>query len=269
MKYKSLRIGDIQTSDVLYYDKEYAEMCFCFCKERDIDCLPSLIDPNKIHVRDEKDRKFSDELVKSGRKVDASEYIFSSWLVGKFTEKRLLLVCESSELVGVVHFSDYAKPAVSIYLYEILFAYENALRKLLERKGYTNESMVEYFQQKIADSTGEDRDFYQDKVTGYYDRQAKNSKLPRFHSFYLSDLVEFAVDKGINIKSEGVIGLRNSIMHAHELVNKKDPNASNLIYDIDSFSKFFKSASRLLTDFKRVNNLLLLLDASPPCLEPS
>ena len=198
--------------------------------------------------------------VKRDRFVDPSESIFSSRVLRKFWKYKLLFVCHDSEIVGVVHYSDYAKAAVSVYLFEVLFDYEKSLRNLLARRCFTNESMLEYFQEELKGASGKDKQGWQRKINTYINRkdQEQYEKRLPFQSFNLNDLLGLANRRGIVLDTDKVYPLRNLIMHVHELVDKKDHTADDLIYDFESFEKFCDMATQLLLDFKRVHNLWLL-----------
>jgi predicted NACHT family NTPase len=62
---KLLRIADIETKEVLFFDAEFREKCFKFCTQRDIEFLPSLDDPSHIYVRDDTAEKFKVEVLSS------------------------------------------------------------------------------------------------------------------------------------------------------------------------------------------------------------
>ena len=49
-------------------------------------------------------------------------------------------------------------------------------------------------------------------------------------------------------------------MHAHEFVNKEDPQADNLIFEFKSFEIFFGRVNQMLDDFKRVKNFVAFLN---------
>ena len=257
---KSLRIADIQTTEILYYDPQHADTCVQFCTRRKIDCLPSLDDVAIVYTLDAANRCFMRGRVDPERIVDPSDLLFSSHVLQEFQKHKLLFVCRDSELVGVVHFSDYAKPEVSIYLYEVLFDYEKSLRSLLARRGFTNESMLEYFREELKGASGKDKQDWKRKINTYDKRkdQEQYEKRPPFQSFNLNELLGLANRRGIVLDTDKVYPLRNSIMHVHELVDREDHTADDLSYDSSSFEKFCDRATQLLLDFKRVHNLWLL-----------
>ena len=260
---------DIQVSDILYYDPVFKPECYNFCKERDIDCLPALEDPRKIFVRRPENLDFVEETVTDERIVDGSLNIFDSGLADKFAKKPLLLVFSNNVLTGVVHFSDYNQPVVSIYLYKIFMAYEKALRTILDIKKLHNADMIEYFRYRIADpkDPGGKNQFTR-KIMEYEKHIVDIEKLPEFQSFYLRDLIEFTEYKEIISVDNNVTKLRNMVMHAHEFVHMEDPHTADLIYNPKTFRQFFDLAITLHKDYKRVANHLAFISQPKTSQEP-
>lgn len=257
MTLKRLTFTDIQTSDLLYYDPDLEETCLCFCRDRNIDCLPSLSDPLKFYQSTE--AGFSEAQVTPARMVKSSENIFDASLLERFRTHHLLFVYADQELTGVVHFSDYNRPVVDAYLYGLLSSYERSLRKLLALKGLKNEDMLAYFRSKLAKPKKEqDIELYQGKLKEYERRRPQNERLPTFECFYLLDLISLARNRKIIKVDPEVNYLRNMVMHANELVHMYDANRDDYIYDFASFEAFFKRVLALLQDFKKVNNRIAL-----------
>jgi len=256
---KVLRVLDIATQDVLFYDEEFEENCYRFCRKRDIDCLPSLEHGDRIHVRDDSRKGFIDAVLAGERRIDGSRRLFHPEVLESFRKNHLLFVYSGEDLAGVVHFSDFNKSTVSIYLYELLFQYERNLRIFLQACGLTNADMKKYFQLKIAEAREpKSKDYYQRKLRRYTSSQSKNDRLPPFQSFYLDELVGLAKSRGSTLKTN-VVELRNMIMHAHELVNKQDWTADNYIFDFETFEEFFTRALALHADCRKIKNKVAFL----------
>lgn len=256
MTNKRIILNDIQTSDLLYYDPGLENACFKFCQMRNIDCLPSLCNPLEYYRRTE-DSFCIAEVVPEMR-VNCNKNIFDASLLDRFRYQHLLFVYADDELSGVVHFSDYNKPLVDTYLFSMLSAYERSLRTLLKANGLTNRHMLDYFQSVIdSPATSNDRNKYKKRCRDYEKYQSENEKLPEFEKFYVDDLIGLAKNKlGVEI-SEEVKDLRDDIMHAHELVYRRNPHLADYIYDFASFERFFLLVLRLLQDYKKVNNRIL------------
>jgi hypothetical protein len=255
---KILRMADIQTSDILFYDPEFKKQCYDFCTERNIDCLPALDDSKKIYFRNEATLGFIGNTLTKDRIASSNLNIFAPEMLKRFREQHLLLVYNGDDLTGVVHFCDYNKPVVSLYLYELFFAYEKALRALLIQHKLNNEEMISYFKKKGEENSKkkklEDAEHYQEKIENYQERDSKK-KVPPFEVFYLTDLVALINHKKI-IKINNVGKLRNMVMHVNEFVNMADPRTEDQIYDFKTFQEFFGLTLQLHLDFKRVSNRL-------------
>jgi len=259
---KILRISDIETKDMLFFDAEFKEQCFKFCLQRDIEFLPSLDDSTQMYVRDDNARDFKVELISEQRKMDGFQIAFDSRVLNAFQQNHLLFVFTEGEFSGVVHFSDFNKSIVSAYLFEVFFQYERSLRIFLHECGLRNSDIVKFFEIKVSQAKKESsRDFYQRKIDGYLIKKAEIDKLPQFQSFYLDDLISFANAQGNNLNID-VIELRNMIMHAHELVNMENWSADNFIFDFAAFEKFFTRAIALHHDYRKLKNKVAFLQGS-------
>ena len=263
-----IRISDIQTTDLLFFDPKFDAMMkdqsFKFCRDRDIDCLPALNDVNKVYIRDEKSLSFREEEVTADRKLDGNSNIFDKHLLQRFSVQPLLLVYSGTELTGVVHFSDYNRPLVSIYLYELFLDFEKNLRRLLRKHSLKNNDMIVYFEQKKSKAKKEKYiQFYEEKILQSNDNLRRNPKLQQFEVFYLKDLIALINHRKIISLRDEVFELRNSVMHAHELVNMDNPEADDLIYNFASFQNFFRLADILHQDYRRVINYLAFISEKP------
>jgi hypothetical protein len=256
---KILRISDIETKDLLFFDAELKEKCFKFCVQRDIEFLPALEDATQIYVRDDAVQDFKVESISEPRKINGFQRAFDLQVLNAFRQNHLLFVFTGGELSGVVHFSDFNKSIVSTYLFEVFFQYEKTLRIFLQECRLGNSDIVTFFENKVSQAKKDSsRDFYQGRIDGYLKNKTEIDKLPPFQSFYLDDLISFANVHGNNLSID-VIELRNMIMHAHELVNMENWSADNFIFDFVSFEKFFRHAIALQNDYKRLKNKVAFL----------
>jgi len=123
-----VRIADIMTpaDEVIFYDPAMEDECVKFCKNRNIEYLPSLEDPNnKAYCRSEKGF-FDDSL-----KIDVNLDAFSEQALSKFKQNKVLFVYNYGEFCGIIHFSDYNNDKIKVYIYSIILLYETSLRKIL------------------------------------------------------------------------------------------------------------------------------------------
>ncbi len=249
-----LRIADIQTRDVLYFDPEFRERCYEFCKRRDIDFLPSLEDTRQIYARDDERADFHLRTVDEAQTIDGFRRAFDPTVLEVFRANPLLFVYSQGEFSGVVHFSDFNKAVVHSYLFDVIFHYERTLRYFLHRTGLGNADMISHFRERSTTADDEKtRSAYKRKIRHYDKNRDRYETQPPFQCFYLDDLISLAKDKGLSL-NPAVTDVRNMVMHAHELVHMDHQAAGNFIFDFGSFEKFFRSAVALHHDFAMVRN---------------
>lgn len=256
MKAEKPIIAEIQTTELLYHDLAYVNQGYQFCRNRDIDCLPSLDNPSLFYRRNDQTKNFQPENLKPERCVSGGRFIFHFDLLEQLRTYHVLFVMDDGELTGVVHFADYNKPVVSDYLYTYLAAYERNLRQLAKLSGLSEADMGAYFRQKLQEreAAGKKVEHFQRKLTSFEQQSNQRSQTPAFQLFYLDDLLGMLKHHGVISLQNSVRELRNSVMHAHELVNMVDVTTPDYIYDFHTFEKFFQRARALLDDARRVEN---------------
>jgi hypothetical protein len=262
----NITFADIQTSNLLYYDEKIDKDCLQFCRDRDIDCLPALDDSLKFYRK--MDTGFCEDSVTPRRKALGGEFIFNETLLERFQENHLLFVYTSEELTGVVHFSDYNRPEVNLFLFNLLSSYEKSMRKLLIACRLENKDMLDYFRKKVKTTKNDKtKSIYNTKINNFGKDPSRDKNLPAFEKFYLRDLMELSSDRKIIKVDQRVNDLRNNVMHAQDFVNMVDANSDDYIYDFNSFETFFTRVKVLLQDFKRVNNRVAFYEITGKCYE--
>lgn len=253
-------IFDIQTTALLYYDPAFEEQCYQFCLERDIDCLPALEDERIVYRYDKAGGSFVKGEIGEGQKVDGRTCLFDASLLERFQREPLLFVHTDGYLTGVIHFSDYNRPEVSVYLYRALFDFEKALRELLLLRGIDDTTMLAYFAEK-ASTAAESKKGYWTKKIAQMQVAADAHKTPPLQQFYLDDLLGLAKDRKVIDPRGGLVDLRNAVMHVRDHVQLQNFTAKNAVYDRESFAKFFKLCLGLHGDLKRIKNQVLYLQS--------
>jgi hypothetical protein len=254
-------ISDIQTSSLLYYDQEFADKCYEFCMQRDIDYLPSINEPNCVYCLNESTGGFIEVQIEYGQKVDSQLRIFDPKLLGQFAAQPLLFVYSGGYLSGIIHFSDYNRPAVSSHLYQAFFDYEVALREFLVLNDVGDQDMYEYFAQGTASASDKDG-YFKSRLAWFKKNKALIAKGAPFEQYYLSDLVNFICDRNHMSLDKCVVDLRNGVMHAHRHVGQvaqDEGQVRNAVYDRESFAEFFLACLALHRDLKRVRNRITYL----------
>ena len=252
---KPIIIQNIMTTDILYYDSEFKNQCYEFCVKRNIDCLPSIIKQDKFYLRQDKFKNFKRQTISDDRVIAQSENIFNPILSDRFEKQNILFVYDKNRLTGIVHFSDYNKGNVIVYLFSLLNEYERLLRKLLIVNDLKNDDMLNYFK-SLKDK------HYEERLKEISNSKNNLSDFPDFEKFYFLELIQLLRYHKIIKLNQEVNKLRNNIMHAHELVHKKDNSVEDLIFSLDSFKIFFCLVGILLKDFKKVSNRLLFISNS-------
>jgi hypothetical protein len=252
-------IGDIQTTDLLYFDEQHISACYAFCIKRDIDCLPIIGDPSAFYEKNPEAETFDKRELVDDRWLDAQTFLFSPNLLDCFRHFAVQFVFTEGEQTGVVHFSDYNNDAVSYYLFAQIAKYERGLRELAVINGLKNHDMKTYFEEmKNSSEKSKERKFYEKRLAHFDSKKWEMEKVDEFQVFYLDDLIGLLEYKDIIDLDDDVYNLRNMVMHAGSLINKVDVHAADYIYDYGSFELFFKRAATLLNDSKRVYNRIVL-----------
>ncbi|XSG74679.1 hypothetical protein ACP8Y2_21150 [Herpetosiphon llansteffanensis] len=248
-----VRIADIMTpaDEVIFYDPAMEEKLRQFCKERAISYLPSSEESDTRCFQYQRNKNSFHLIPIGDLKIDTDVDVFSGQALVQFEDHKVLFVYHHGEFCGVVHFSDYNKDVINIYLYTLISKYEKSIRELLRKSSLENSDMGKFFELN--------------KFNGRINNYNKPSKRkilaskPHFDQFYIDDLIGLLNHKieDINLDLD-VKELRNSIMHSNETINK-DQEGGGLIFDINQFSTFFRRVTSLKKDTRKVRTRLQLL----------
>ncbi len=239
---------DIMTSEIVFFDASFEKDCIQFCKERNITFIPSLEFFDRCYELTDDD-KFQEEKIEESQKVNIGENVFDKSVFEKFEKHHVLFVYRDDELEGVVHFCDYNRSPIFIYIYSLLLKFEKELRTLFTYYGMSNKDMIEFFRRQN---------------TKYYREQFEKSLIPKneiimkelepFQMFNLSDLIGLANSNDVIQISKSVIDIRNIIMHAKNPVKHRNYENDGLIYNYESFKGFFECVKLLQLEFRKVIN---------------
>jgi len=242
-----IKIKDIMTKDVMYYDSEIDDELKKYCREKDITYLPSL-DLKKVYFLHPE--VFENKEIKKSLKIAPQLYVFDEGLLKKFQRgKHILFIFKQKLIVGIIHFSDYNRIEVYTYLYELIANLERDLRKLLISMKFNNCDMLKFFKEH-ADGDK----VYKEKYNKFKDYSDKFNKVGPFEFFDLSDLVALCEGKDILRIDHEIYELRNKVMHSRSGVNNKDYEQNPLIYNFESFKDFFSKAIILQVEFRKIHN---------------
>ena len=158
----------LMTNNIYYYETIDEKNLHKFCKEKDIGTLPSKYS-NLVYVLDN-NNNFIKKEIKHEEKLKITDHIFDKDVLESFTEASpIKYVYKDDVLEGIVHFSDYNRSAVKIYLYGVISEFENNLRTIFISTEIKEESLLEYIKLKAE----------KDKKIGIYEeakRRYESSK---------------------------------------------------------------------------------------------
>ena len=250
----------IMTTKVLFYDDLFKEDYKMFCERRNITYLPSKKDCSSCHKLD--GDEFKKERIEESQRVDVKDGIFGNYILEKFEKHHVLFVYRKNEISGVVHFGDYNRNPVCVYVYALLLEFERKLRELLISHGLNNNDMLDFFG-KHAEKHKKN-EHYSRKAEGHrkIENQLKMKDLEPFQMFDMKDLIDLLNSKGIYEVPMAINDvLRNAIMHAKNVVRHKDYESSGLIYNFESFREFFRLVNSLRSGIDEVSKEIIPLEA--------
>ena len=246
-----IKIQDIMTKDVVYYDQGIKDKLKRYCKDRAITYLPGL-DLKNIYFLHNK--VFEKQEIEKSLKVSPRLYCFNKALLKQFQKgEHILFVFDQDLIVGIIHFSDYNRAKVYTYLYELIANLERDLRKLLVLNNINNNDMLKFFKEHRNTD-----DVYKEKYDKFKDYGNKFDKVGPFEFFDLSDLVSLCDDKDIVRIDHNILELRNKVMHSRSGIKIKVYEQDPIVYNFESFKNFFNEALKLHEEFRKVHNRLKL-----------
>jgi len=160
-----------------------------------------------------------------------------------------LFLISNDKLKGIVHYSDYNRESVYIYLYSQILNFEKSLRGLLVKNGLRNKDMIKYFKEKIQNGPAKDKKTYREKVKEINNNSLKS--FSEFQLFYLLDLIFLLGHHRIATIDQGVNNLRKYVMHSKDFIEHKDSEEMPSLYRFASFKKIF---NLVLTLYKEEKN---------------
>jgi hypothetical protein len=247
-----IKIKDIMTKDIMFYDPVIEDDLKKYCKNRDITFFPDFDFKNLYYL---KENEFVKQKIEQNKKFDSDMDAFDEKLLSAFKEKNsVLFVFNGNSLEGVIHFSDYNNTAVFSYLYNLISELERDLRKLLGSKGWGNNYMVNFF------CMHKNNEVYKRKYDIAKKYESKFNKVEPFQFFDLSDLIALCDSKKIiKLDNEVLKETRNTVMHSKNVVQNKDYESNPLIFNVTSFKHFLNSVIILRKASLKVRNRIKIL----------
>jgi hypothetical protein len=239
---------DIMTTEIKYFeDFKKEEDAKKFCEDREITYLPSKRD--NLTAYEYLSGHFKRNKIENNQKIKATKKIFDKDVLELFNKNRVLFLISNDKLKGIVHYSDYNRESVYIYLYSQILSFEKSLRVLLVKNGLRNKDMIKYFKEKIQNGSPKDKKTYKEKIRKINNDSFKS--FSEFQLFYLLDLIFLLGHHGIATIDQSVNNLRKYVMHSKDFIEHKDFEEMPSLYKFTSFEKIFKL---VLTLYKEEKN---------------
>lgn len=227
-KLKYATIADIGVYNLIFYNKAIELELVEFCKTNGISFLPS------------KNRKEVYKLVENGFElkpltaelcIKPFERIFDLETLERFNSfnhNEIHFIEEDNLIKGVVHIIDYNSEFIQVELFRALYKFEVHLRELLVKEKLINEDFIDWVQYKAENEKDKNSQRYWEKR--YEEINPSNTKklekvlekrreFKPFQTFYLLELLRFAVDKKVldktRIDIDKISTLRNQVSHSN------------------------------------------------------
>lgn len=253
---KNAKIEDIAVTDLIFYSRDEHQKLASFCFRNSISYLPS-IDRKSIFVLTESG--FVPKALHFDLCLHPHELLFDHTTASKFEkvdQNEIRFVVTDGLITGVVHIVDYNNEFVAVELYRSFFRFENSLRNLLIRKGFTNDDFIKWVRRNRdceVNDPPNNGSFWRDKYEmlmpadpHYLSRAEKNRRMVYpFQTFYFSDILEFAfenhlLDKEI-FQPRVLKSLRNFMAHNRHFVSVTESDEGQLIYDFKHLKQFISN----------------------------
>lgn len=248
-------IGDICVTDLIFYDKDIEDKLVKYCCENSISYMPDKDRKSCWRLTDDSFEKLE---IPVGFICSPTDLIFSTRTIKRFEETNsdeVMFVVENGFIKGVVHIVDYNNPNLYVELYRMLLKFENNLRTLLIRKDFKNEDVISWFKEKAEQTEAVPAEnFYKLSYDKLMEARAveRRRKSNPFQTFFLRDLTEFAVDKGLldekYTKPFYIADLRNWIAHSKDITSV-NPDDELSVYNMDGLKYFVKLAKSFFRSY--------------------
>jgi hypothetical protein len=232
MKIKSITVGEICSTYLIYFDSEKTQECAGVCSHLGVDYLPLI---GSKYYAEFNSGKFEESLI--SQEISVSKY--TQILEDEFSKKlssakhNVLFVFDGKVLCGVIHISDLNRNLVINALQNDFLSFERNLRQFYLLNGVSNQSIINFFDYRAKKGS----DHYKKKFNDYTsdDKKEELKKFGELQHFYLNDLLLFGnsnfssklfvtneMDNRLNRPNDEIINsLRNSVMHAKDSIDTK------------------------------------------------
>ncbi|MDM1548851.1 hypothetical protein HX096_13415 [Empedobacter falsenii] len=258
-KLKYATISDIGIFDIYFYDENKAEWLIDFCADNGITYLPS---KDRKYVYELKEGKFEKKELKEELCVNPYDRIFDDEVIEKFgavNHNEIRFIIENGLIKGVVHIIDYNSEFIQVELYRAIYKFETNLRELLYLNGYNNDDFINWVQYKVeTEKDKNSRNHWEKRLSEIKSEKAeiKRKEFKAFQTFYLNELLRFALNKGVISKEivdvNQISNLRNQVAHSNDLTTYTKEN-DELIYNYQNLKKYVKQINSFFTAYDYIN----------------
>jgi len=259
MEHKRILFKDIMQSALLFFDKENINACREICESLHISNLPSY-DSKCYYTLS--DNEFTENLITDEMKVFSDQKIFHSDAIVKFNKNKhdVCFVFDQKVLCGVVHICDYNKSPVLQSLQKDILELEKNLRSFLIIRGFSNNSMVSFFEGKLHDPINGNH--WKSRLEFVKRNINEMKEYGEFQIFDLKDLLEFIKEKQLDFSLtsqdfKNITKIRNMAMHGKNPVSLDE---TGHLYSHESLVEFNKKL-KSLSNFSIELNYHLRYDA--------
>tara|TARA_R110001583_G_scaffold22884_11_gene85363 strand:+ start:2105 stop:2932 length:828 start_codon:yes stop_codon:yes gene_type:complete len=268
---KYATIANIYVKDLIFYQEDKTKKLVEFCKINGISHLPDK-DRNTIYKLNEE--KFDQVPLTESLICHPFDRLFDEKTLNKFENgdhDDVMFVVEDGIIKGVVHIVDYNNDFLNIEFYKASYTFERMLRELLIVEGETNDTLIDWMQEKASTNKFWKNRYYQCMPTDKGKREQlikKRKDLKEFQTFYLNDLLLFSASKKLVSKTfkqniEAVKQVRNWVAHSKDLAYRSG-DINKPLYKIKELKTFVANANQFFECYEELEFKSLTKDIVKP-----
>lgn len=266
-KLKYATIADIGVFNLTYYDKEKEDELINKCNLLGITYLPSR-EGNCVYKIT--NNKFVKSKIEKHLLVNPYDLLFHEETIQKFKNldhNEIRFIVEEDIIKGVVHIVDYNNEFIYLELYKALFRFENFVRDILIKNKFTNNCFIQWVYKQQTTAKKKNRDHWirryqelvpdnKNKLENIINRRKTSNP---FQTFYLRELIEFAISENLIPKKDinifAISSLRNKIAHSKDMTSRKE-SENNIVYNFHGLEEFINEINAFIKAFEIAMNTI-------------
>lgn len=268
---RNAAIDDICVKDLIFYEEANRDNLYKFCFRNSISFLPA---PDRKSVYKLTSDGFINRTLNFDYCLHPNEPLFAESTISKFAkvdENEIKFVVKDGLITGVVHIVDYNNEFVAVELYRAFFRFENNLRKLLMRNGFSNEDFISWVKlnrdwEMNESNTGS---YWADKLATlcpadplmFAKKENSRRSVYPFQTFYFSDLLQFALDYKVlprePFNAKALRLLRNFVAHNRHFISIAESGDGQLLYDFNHLQLFKENMTVFFAAEDHLEQLLI------------